>query len=332
MIQSKSALVLVLGLASTYASAQATSAPTSGVGESKVKVEDAAGRKNKVDGDIDETITNAKLRAESGSKSKFSMSTGLSYTGGSVDRAFGRMRPNLNGIPGNQTATSANIGVDARYRMTKNDSITLGTSIGMMTPFQGDVDNNPQKNQVNFFDPSLGYNRAGKLGQIQVVGSVLGYAGTSKESIRVDRWGRAVAKATALYAFQNKLSVGLGLTTYRDFFTNHPGAPQHRPRAAARAHDKVDTRVEQYFQIAPLAEYALSDRFQLRTVFGYMNWAHLYGDDQNMRFIKLKPYQSVGVGMAVTRDIYLYPNVQFVPDNIRSDFTNVALSATINTF
>jgi hypothetical protein len=43
-------------------------------------------------------------------------------------------------------------------------------------------------------------------------------------------------------------------------------------------------------------------------------------------------YQSIGVGIAVTRDIYVYPNVQLVPDHIASNFTNFAVATTINMF
>jgi len=47
---------------------------------------------------------------------------------------------------------------------------------------------------------------------------------------------------------------------------------------------------------------------------------------------KLKVYQSVGLGISVTRDIFLYPNIQFIPSDIRSDRTNIAMSASINIF
>ncbi len=43
-------------------------------------------------------------------------------------------------------------------------------------------------------------------------------------------------------------------------------------------------------------------------------------------------FLSFGVGYAVIRDVYLQPNVQFIPNDIRADRTNVALSANINVF
>jgi hypothetical protein len=43
-------------------------------------------------------------------------------------------------------------------------------------------------------------------------------------------------------------------------------------------------------------------------------------------------YQSVGVGVSVTRDIFLYPNIQFLPNQIMASETNVGLTATVNVF
>jgi hypothetical protein len=38
----------------------------------------------------------------------------------------------------------------------------------------------------------------------------------------------------------------------------------------------------------------------------------------------------MGIGYSVTRDIYLYPNLQFAPEQISAQHTNVAINATIN--
>jgi hypothetical protein len=40
--------------------------------------------------------------------------------------------------------------------------------------------------------------------------------------------------------------------------------------------------------------------------------------------------QSAGVGIAVTRDIFLYPNIQWVWAQMNTALTNVALTAYIN--
>ena len=82
----------------------------------------------------------------------------------------------------------------------------------------------------------------------------------------------------------------------------------------------------------PTLEYYFNDTLSFRTLFGYFRWRHLYGDENNLRMLRLKEYQSVGIGIVVSRDIYLYPNVQFLPREVRSDYTNFGVSAAVNVF
>lgn len=310
----------------TFVSAQVLAEETSSSaqGETKMKVEDAKG--NKVDGDIDEEITNQKLRAESGSKSKYSMSMSLAYTGGSVSRPFGVERPNLGGLPGTQTVTSVDGTIAARYRATKNDSFTLGVGVGLYTPFHGDVDAND--NQFNVYDPSLGYSRAFAAGGLQNIAELGVGIGTSKESRDIDYLTSVSAEYTLLKSWQNGLSFGVASALSYSFYDSEPG----ENASTAIKQYGGDRRTEWFVALYPFAEYQINDTFSLRTVFGYFRWRHLYGDDEQLRLLKITNYQSVGVGMSVTRDIYLYPNVQFIPEDITSDRTNVALSATINVF
>jgi hypothetical protein len=296
-------------------------------GETKIKLEDASGNKNKVSGDIDQEITNARMRAESGSKSKWSLSASMAYTGGTFSRPFATERPDLASEPGNQDVTSLDAGIDVRYRWSKSDSLTLGTSMGLNTPFQGDVD--ADNNQLTIYDPSIAYNRVGKIGALQTQGSIAVSAGTSQWSQSIDRVASYGLSYTFLHGFENGwttgLSFGLGLNQYDN------GAGKNT-RYAKAGYYGGDKRSDYSLGIYPFAEYAFNDTYSFRTVFGYFNWKHLYGDSHTTRLLQQYVYQSVGVGLSVTRDIYLYPNVQFVPDNIRSDFTNVALSATLNVF
>jgi len=318
---SKLILAALLISGSAYAAEETNTA-----GESTMKVEDASGKKNTVDGNIDEEITNARMRAESGSKSKWSLSSSLGYTGGSVSRPFGKDRPNIVGEVGQQTRTSGDIGLDARYRWSKTQSLTVGTLFGLMTPFHGDMDKN--ENQMNVFDPSMNYNLVGKVGEFQTNGYIGVSAGTSQESKGIDRQGRATISGTALRAFQNGLTMGLSADLTYSKYDTDPGANAD----VASASYGGDQRTEWNLGLYPFMEYTINDMLSARTVFGYFNWQHLYGDTNRYRLLQTYVYQSIGVGISVARDIYLYPNVQFVPDNIRSDFTNVAMSATLNIF
>jgi len=296
-------------------------------GETSVKIEDVKEGKNAVSGNIDEEITNAKLRAESGSKSKYSLSARANYTGGSFSDAFGVRRPNLAAEPGIQDETSASLGVDARYRMDKNNSITLGTEFAMMTPFQGHV--GESSSQFNVFDPILAYNRAFAGLGLQQTATVSVTAGTSTESQDIDKNGNITFSYNFLKEFKNRLSVGMATDLGYNSYSSSPGKNESQSKPGFYG---GDGRTEWTLAFFPYAEYAMNDRYALRTVFGYFNFRHVYGDANKWRLLQQYVYQSVGVGIAVTRDVYLYPNVQFVPDNIRSDFTNLAFNATINMF
>jgi hypothetical protein len=309
-------------------------------GQSTLQLQDATAseKKNKVDGDIDEEITNARLRAESGSKSKFSLSTSLSYTGGSLAKPFDADRPNLSGEPGNQIKTSADLGLDARYRWSKNDSMTVGTSFSAYTPFQGDTSHGQEK-QTNVGDPTIAYYRAGKIGTLFQTNGYLGVGfGTSQESLEIKRTADLGVSYTFLHSFQNGITLGTsvayGFTFYGDEAGRNPGISEKYIDAVQERFGGYggDNRVLWSLGVYPTAEYSFNDTFSVRTVFGYFNWKHIYGDNNDFRMLKSYAYQSIGVGISVTRDVYIYPNVQFIPDNIRDDFTNVKVSATINLF
>lgn len=320
------ALVVVTGVSAQESKEKNKNAE----GKSSIKIDQATGKKNKVDGDIDEEITNPRLRAESGSKSKFSLSTSVAYTGGSISRAFGKDRPNIKGNePGQQVRTSADIGLDVRYRWSKNDSLTVGTSMGMMTPFQGNTDSTQK--QFNIYDPAFGYARIGKVGSIQMSTGVGLGIGTSNESKSIRKIADLGVSVTGLHSFQNGLAVGLSTAVGYNFYGNNAGEATD-VRTASPGFYGGDRRTEWSLGVFPFAEYQFNDYIAARTVFGYFNWRHLYGDTNSSRLLQLYVYQSLGVGITLTRDIYLYPNIQFLPDNVRSDFTNFAMSATLNVF
>jgi hypothetical protein len=94
---------------------------------------------------------------------------------------------------------------------------------------------------------------------------------------------------------------------------------------------KTDGLTEQMFGIYPQAEYVINDTFNLRTVYGWQVFENVRGQPSDT-FVKRKVYQSVGLGISVTRDLFLYPNIQFIPSNIRDDVTNIAVSMNLNIF
>ena len=88
-----SSMLVTLALAGFTAAAQETVESSS---QSTTKIEDVK-ESNKVtdDVDVDEVITNKKMRAESGSKSKWSIGTSLNYSGSTVKAPLKPSRPNI---------------------------------------------------------------------------------------------------------------------------------------------------------------------------------------------------------------------------------------------
>ncbi|HMN68849.1 MAG TPA: hypothetical protein PKC28_09960 [Bdellovibrionales bacterium] len=320
-------LTLLTGLLYMDSALAAPPAPEK-AGESKVTIEGVVDKKNKVDGDIDTEITNAKIRADSGSKSKWSMSTAMNYKGGEISRPFGIQRPNLSGLPETQTDTSLDASFRARYRPTKGESLSAGVSFGAKTPFHGDT--NANENQVNVGDPFLGYNRTFAAIGLQNTWNILSSFGTSDESKNVDQIASVATDYTLMKAFASGLHIGVTASTWYNFFDT--GAGDNKAMAIKGAGDKHDKRTEWMATVHPTAEFYINDTYSIRALFAWFRWKHQYGDAQNFRMLRVKEYQSLGVGVVVTRDIYLYPNVQFLPRDIRSDYTNVGFSATLNVF
>jgi len=256
--------------------------------------------------DIDEEITNAKLRASTGAKSLLSVQSEFDYLGGSVNSPLSSVRPKLTpGTIGNDDPKLTGK-ISGKYRMTDHDNINLGVGVGWTKPtYQG------QHGQVE--NPYLGYTRLFKTGPVQNVITGMAYYFTADKNVNVQKLrSETDVDWNFLYTVgHSKLQLGVDVAYSHEFYSQDlPGAGE----------DTVG--------VDPYAEYALSDRYTLRTVYNGGNYFNTVND--LAAFTRDAQYQSLGVGISVTRDIYLYPNVQWVWADVTSDKTNVALYAYIN--
>lgn len=324
---------LVTVFAGAQVHAQSTTTPKEKAsGETSLKIEDVK-EKNKVEGNIDEEITNAKLRAESGSKSKWSGSIAASYAGGSLEKPFSKDRPNPTRA---RIAPRVTMGGDmnVRYRVNKNQSFSAGVGYSLERPLheakKGDITN-----------PRVGTNYVGKIGAVQSVSELQLIVTTDSDELEAGSVATIVPQQVFMYDVgTSKLSIGLALDGY---YTQYNKDENKLVRIPPRGFRPAGDYQEDYgVGIYPLAEYAVTDKLQLRTVFRPWNFDHSPYDD-GFKFSKKPWTQSFGVGYAVTRDVYLYPNFQWDWEAWRSnnyDFTDkdvrsasmVGLNATINVF
>lgn len=322
-------------LVASPAFAQSKAKKNEKTSETAVKLEQVAPPEaTKPGNDIDEEITNAKLRAESGSKSKWSGSFAGSYSGGSMEKPLSKNRPNPTAEVTPQRVTMGG-DMNVRYRANKNESVTLGVGVSLERPFQeakrGDVTN-----------PSVAYNYAGKVGTVQSItsGSVTAY--TDSDMIKIGSIATVGASETLMYDIGSTgLSVGLAAEAYYTFY----GVDKDKMvKFSGSDRTQRAGSAQEDYQLAayPLIEYAVTDRLSLRTVF--RPWIYTHGVDQAGATFRRRPWtQSFGVGYALTRDIYLYPNFQWDVENWRANdysfadkqvrnASTVGLSAIINVF
>lgn len=295
---------------------------------STIKMTDVQKKDEKMK-DIDEEITNAKMRAESGSKSKYSVSLEFSLNGGNLEDPLGKVRPNYSGIATQDGSTSLVGEVGVSYRINPKNRLSLSTGVSVGTPFHSNMEEVSRlKSEGGVTDvstPSLSWGTSGRIGTTQNSLSV-GYSHHTKQ-IYTDGFkmvGDLGISHVVIFDIEGSnwqpgLSTSIGNTFYSD---------------GANSSDVIgndDRRADYYFGVYPFVEYAFNDRYSFRTVFRPMVYSHNRSDDA-MTFEKDMYTQSMGVGIAVTRDIYLYPNMQFAPENLKPSLTNVGLSTTMNIF
>jgi hypothetical protein len=268
--------------------------------------------------DIDAEITNAKLRAESGSKSQWSIKANIGYNGGNLERPFGEVRPNYAGISSQDNSTSITGTIAAAYRWGKADTFRTGTGILVLTPFH-----NPKKADVS--NPYLEYSRAMKIGKYQNIFDVSYTQFTQSAYKDAGYIGYVDVNHTAIIKIDpTEWEVGMVFDVNYTFFSDgkNAGDTLQNPESG---------RSDYAVGIFPIAEYAFSERYSFRTVFRFLTYDH-YRNDSPTSFYRELYTQSVGLGIAITRDVYLYPNIQFAPEHLTPDLTNVGLNTTINIF
>ena len=274
--------------------------------------------------EADAVITNKRLRAASGSLSKWSGNFSINYQGGSVEKPGAAQRPNITSGADALTLQYLTANVGLRYRFSKLNSLTLGTGVFMNTPFNTNIKtNDPElkkefdktKQELTVSDPNLIYTNLARIYGFQVVTQLTPTLITnSQQRHQGYRASWDVASTWMKDVGDSGLSLG---ATFE--WTGY-------------SFDKPNQNLaKNVWQLYPVAEYVINDTFNLRTLWGWQ----VYQQTRDMKWTNYEKrvvYQSFGVGISLSRDVFIYPNIQFIPSDIRSDRTNLGISAYINTF
>lgn len=292
--------------------------------QSTTKIEDLKPKNQNPSGeDIDETITNNKLRAETGSKSKWSIGTSLDYSGGSIEKPLAEDRPNIAGAAGVTQKASLSGSIGIKRNLTAAQSLSLGVGVRWIAPLTSSTPTNYKGDRADASNPSLSYQYLYKFAGIQsafVMGPTLV---TNSDWRKVGYMASFGANQVMIYEVGHS-GLSLGLVVAGSYTGFDKDGEDLRPQQS-----------DYSVGLIPFMEYQINDKINLRTVFNTWNYDHYRTRaklSEMTTFTHNAWTQSIGVGFAVTRDVFLYPNLQFTPENIRSDVTNVALSTNINIF
>lgn len=288
--------------------------------------------------DIDGEITNARLRVQLGAKSRWSFRSDLSYSGGSIEKPLKSVRPNYRLGPNSEEISDLSGLVGVNYRLTERDNLSFTTGITVVDPFHGSltkpVVDQRQSTKDHLVDryqvttPSLNWSRGYTALGAQMISGLAYSHYTGSWMADIHALGALSVSQTILAPFgASRWSGGVSAYMSYTFYGGSIKNPSLRPYYQSGTFRRSDLGVGVY----PFLDYAFNDKYSFYTLFGYFDFLK-YKDEyfNNNKLLQTEPYQSLGVGISVTRDIYLYPNIQFVPKDIRSDRTNVALNVKLN--
>lgn len=303
--------------------------------ESRIKTDDVKEikNKNKTPGqDVDELITNNLLRAQTGSKSRWSLSSNLDYSGGSIQKPLAEDRPNIASTTGDTPKASINGTISGKYNISAVNSLSAGVGVRWIAPLSTGSPKNYNGDRVDAVNPMLTFQHLYKWSGIQSVLAVEPIYYTESNLVKQ-------GYEYLLYVSQdNVLEIGhsglsLGVSVSGQFGTFNKTGPLGSKNDQDNYIDDLRTVQADYvFGLSPILEFAFNDTYNFRTVTNIWNFEHMRSFSSPNKYVNDTITQSVGLGISVTRDVFIYPNVQFLPENIRSDRTNVAVNTNINLF
>lgn len=300
---------------------------------SSLKTDDLIGKEkaNKVPEaeEIDELIKNNNLRALTGSKSRWSIASTFNYNGGTMGSPLSEDRPNISDQSATTIKSDLNGNISTKYNIGVQNSVMAGVGIRWVAPL---AKNSPKDYNGTRFDaanPFIQYQHLYNWG----VQSVLQF--------QVMQWTQSDSTALGYQTQYNvtqenmyeigESGISIGATIWGEYTSFNKSGAYLSSQDVGYIADLRSVQADSQFGLTPELEYQITEKVNLRTLLSLWVYEH-YRDRPTATFFHDKVFQSIGLGWAVTRDIFLFPNVQFLPNQVASNLTNVGVQATVNVF
>lgn len=263
-------------------------------------------------------ITDAELKSRAGSLSRISLKATLNYSGPTLDDLSATNQPNPdNTVSATAVGPSGSIG--ARLRLDSSTSISVNAGVTGQYLFTR------KPSTLDFKNPFITYDKSFKIGGVQVVASPGLTWVTSNVYRQVGQLAGIDSKIYAAYDLgDSPFSVGTSVSASYYFF-DRDYAPDQVTKSGRVI--KRDGRVGRISAtLAPNIKYKLSSKFSINTSWGFQFLNPRYYDSA-LKFNSRLVNQWLGVGYAITRDIYINPYIQFYP----TDFSWRTTTMNLNT-
>jgi hypothetical protein len=262
---------------------------------------------------------NNHLKTLDGSQSPFSGQFNITYNGSTISHPFSADAPNPGGqVPAPLVVLSGTVAV--RYRFDKTTTMGVGTGVTTETPFQG------PKN-TTLADPYIDVARTFYIDKVRnrVDFQVTDWTDHQHNDDFGYRLGLTFSDQI-IYPLPSGLTLGFFLEIDYNFFSGDA-----KYATATATPGVLGSQIQWDIVTDPFVEYRINKTFNLRTAFGIasLNKRNLAND-----FALAHPsvYETVGVGMQLLPDWFIYPYFQYFPGNISSNNTVTGFSTIVNLF
>ena len=245
-------------------------------------------------------LTDAKMKANDGSLSRFSLKANLTYEGPGIGDFSQRNRPNPDGSVGNY-AQNISGKVMARYRLDQRQALNLGAGgVTLNHPFHG-------VSRTAVAEPFIGYDVSAKYGEFETQHSATAIKTTTPEYADSGEVGGLM--------YDGSISRKIGSSRFSLSFESELAY-----WAYGRGYRESDGLADQWYVMAtPILRYNASDRFNMYASSTF-TWANPRSED----FSSIKPRTpklAAGFGYGIGRDIYVSPYVQSYSSNVSPEAT-----------
>ncbi len=268
--------------------------------------------------DVDLIITNSRMRAETGAKTKFSVASSLSYSAGSLRKPLSNERPNLSAAKGTTDVSSLGGAVSLKYGLTARSSLFAGVGLRWLSPLYGRTPPGYNGSKFDIDNPYFNFQYLYRWWDIQSALTLNETYYTNSNLVRAGWQSRKSISQNNVYDFGSS-GITLGINVYG----NVGQFSDNSPEAKAGQSDYE-------FGSVPALEYKMTDKLTLRSDSNLLSFQHLRSSRNPHTYEQQRWGQTLAVGITAKRDVYLYPGIQWLVEDIRADRTVLWLSANIN--